>query len=853
MYLMQRKVLQLGILFLFITIFFTSLSAQIDNTGCIGGKWGVDAGLYSGTIEYGDGSPADTTATGSRDWFDGTSGSGIIEEAHTATLTTLLTSGGNPTYKERMTSGLSSITNGQILIDGIFARDYFGGTGHIDISSFETASKNGEDPAIWDIGQSNVLGKNDIIDVAGHMFRDGTDLTSDLWFVGLINRAEPGGSAYMDFEFFVEDVAVNAMPVPGDAGEGTFTSGGPDLGHTAFEFDAGGNITSVGDFIFNTSLINGGIEADVEMRLWVSRDDYNTITPMNFDWGTEFDGPFTGSPYGYASIVPKSGNEACGYVNLENENPSAPPWGTLNTKGHIYQTTYSDYSIVEVGVNMTSFGIDHASLLGADPCEFPINTFMVKTRASASFTAQLKDFAGPYTWGQPRVGAITLVTPEISCETPIITIYSDSDRDDIIYQWSTIDGNIIGTTTADSINVDKSGTYTLTATLPTGCDVQESKLSITINAISPPYQTPTATTTVSCTGSDGTIDLTVSGATPPYTYQWYKVPDGSTVIATDEDPTGLAPGDYWVLVSDNFTTPCTIMSDTFTVASETPVTYMVDSTDVDCNGSNTGSIDLTATGNPTITYQWSNGAITEDLTNLKAGTFTVTTTDGDGCEETRSVTITEPAMLTCSISNIQAVTTIGGSDGQFDLTISGGTINYAYDVLDAGSMSVSAGSITTDGGMSTITGLSYGVYSIAITDANGCTTTCAAFIYEPEICNDGIDNDGDGLSDCFDADCIPTTPGTITASTNPVCVGDTGVTYSIADTGADSYTWTVPTGATITAGQGTISITVNWVSNDGGQVCVIAVTDGCESASNCFDVTLNDVPSVPGSIILQGN
>ena len=52
---------------------------------------------------------------------------------------------------------LSSITHGQILLDALWARDEFGGTGYTDPTSFETASKNGEDPAIWDLLHGELL------------------------------------------------------------------------------------------------------------------------------------------------------------------------------------------------------------------------------------------------------------------------------------------------------------------------------------------------------------------------------------------------------------------------------------------------------------------------------------------------------------------------------------------------------------------------------------------------------------------------------------------------------------------------------------------------------------------------
>ena len=72
--------------------------SQIDNTGCIGAGFGVDAGLYSGIVEYGNGTPA----SGSADWFEGPNGRGTISTENTATLTSLLMAGGNPVYEQRM-------------------------------------------------------------------------------------------------------------------------------------------------------------------------------------------------------------------------------------------------------------------------------------------------------------------------------------------------------------------------------------------------------------------------------------------------------------------------------------------------------------------------------------------------------------------------------------------------------------------------------------------------------------------------------------------------------------------------------------------------------------------------------
>lgn len=827
------------VIFIFVLFCVThTVVAQIDNNGCVGANFGIDAGLYSGTIEYGDGSPS----TGTLDWFQGASGFGVIDEGQTAALTALLMAGGNPIYEARMNTSFSSIVNGQIRMEAMYARDYFGGSGYSDNTSFETASKNGQDPASWDIGQAQVLGKNDLIDVAGFMFRDGDNLISgipsDLWFVGLINRADPGGSAYMDFEFFVQDLQFTPNPVAGDPGEGNFSSGGPQMGHTAYQFDqTTGEITSVGDFIFNTSL-EGGVTPNVQLRLWVSYADYTNITPASgFTWGPDFDGAFNGSPYGYASIIPAV-NDICGIINLENQNPVAPPWGSLGTKSNTYITNYAEYSILEVGVNMTAIGIDHASLSGANPCAFPLNTFIVKSRASGAFSSGLKDFAGPYGW-KPQTNEAMVISsnPLISCDNTQVQLSVDPLRTDIQYTWTTVDGSIVSDPNLSTITVDEPGTYVLHSFLPTGCPMPDAEVVVSLDPAKPFLNAPTATTTVACNGIDGTIDITTSGGSPPYSFEWYEA-GNAAVISTVEDPIGLAPGDYYVIVTDAI--PCSITSSNFTVGTRVPTTITEAVTHVDCFGNNTGAIDITATGQSPFSYSWSNGSSLEDIAGLSGGDYTVITTDADGCTEQATFTVNEPAILSLSVIKTDE-TDPAIDDGTINLTVTGGTSGYTYD-WDFN------GAEDPDIDPEDLTGLAAGTYTVIVTDSNGCTAVISTTILEPEICFDGIDNDGDGLTDCLDPDCTVNPPGSITASENPVCVGDTGVTYTIVDIGADSYTWTVPDGATITAGQGTVQITVTWVSNIGGQICVIAITDGCESTPTCFTVQLNDVPPAAGTI-----
>jgi len=89
---------------------------------------------------------------------------------------------------------------------------------------------------------------------------------------------------------------------------------------------------------------------------------------------------------------------------------------------------------------------------------------------------------------------------------------------------------------------------------------------------------------------------------------------------------------------------------------------------------------------------------------------------------------------------------------------------------------------------------------------------------------------------------VPATPGPITGSAS-VCAGASGLTYSISPVaGATSYTWTVPPGASIIAGQGTTSITVNFGSTSGN--ITVAASNGCgTSAPSTLSVTVITAPT----------
>jgi concanavalin A-like lectin/glucanase superfamily protein/MBG domain-containing protein/type IX secretion system substrate protein/SprB-like repeat protein len=139
----------------------------------------------------------------------------------------------------------------------------------------------------------------------------------------------------------------------------------------------------------------------------------------------------------------------------------------------------------------------------------------------------------------------------------------------------------------------------------------------------------TTTTNNACNGAaDGAIDITVTGGDGNYTYAW------SNSTAT-EDATGLVAGTYTVTITDG--NSCSV-SLTETITEPTLIEVIASTTDVVAG--NDGAADITVTGGTgAYTFSWSNGADTEDLANVAAGTYTVTVTDENGCSVSQTVEV----------------------------------------------------------------------------------------------------------------------------------------------------------------------------------------------------------------------
>ena len=275
------------------------------------------------------------------------------------------------------------------------------------------------------------------------------------------------------------------------------------------------------------------------------------------------------------------------------------------------------------------------------------------------------------------------------------------------YLWSN------GITVNSLSNID-AGAYSLTITDTENCI---KVVNANVDDVNSPTITTQSVADVICYGSaNGSIAVSVSGGTSPYTYQWSN---GGTLNSISS----LSGGTYTVVVVDNL--GCT-SSQSIDVYEPSEINTILVKQNVNCNAGSDGNINLIVEGGTSpYSFNWNNGASTEDLINIVAGSYIVTITDANGCIASDNISVTQPANALSASANITAVVCNGDENGKIDLSVNFGTPTYGYQW--------SSGQQSQD-----IDNLQAGTYDVTITDANNCFISHTYTVSEPQVLSASI-------------------------------------------------------------------------------------------------------------------
>jgi PKD repeat protein len=413
------------------------------------------------------------------------------------------------------------------------------------------------------------------------------------------------------------------------------------------------------------------------------------------------------------------------------------------------------------GGNPASSADQNPLVTYAAPGTYPVTLRVFNTFGSDSFT--VVDYVTVYS-----IPGVSFAAQNVSCygwnNGSIVASISNATAP-FAFSWSN------GATTADIQNLSPSA-YSVSVTDANGCSASSQTSISEPDSLSVSYSKIDS----DCGQNTGEIILSVTGGTMPYQYLWNN-------NATTNSLSNVPAGNYEAIVSDSYN--CTYAVEIEITNPDAPV-FIITSSDVSCFGGNNGAVSVATTGGtPPYSYSWSNGATSDSLNGLNAGPYLLTVTDDRGCFAFGSVAVEQPDSLELdfAITNVLCkqktgivnVSVTSGGVPPFTFNWSNGFLGNPNSLLEPGTYTVtvtdSSGCftiaiatvtridtfrinttsvadhvVTPDGDgeatvtmlngtppfvilwsdgqtTATATGLSAGVYTVNVEDANGCEAT----------------------------------------------------------------------------------------------------------------------------------
>ena len=518
------------------------------------------------------------------------------------------------------------------------------------------------------------------------------------------------------------------------------------------------------------------------------------------------------------NVTGGSGNYSYGWVN----GPSTPTWSGLGA---------GTYTVIVNDIdNPGQLCFTNVSL--TEPAPLTVVVFNITPPScneipDGSGTAILSGAVGTtnYVWGNGETGftAIQLTTgsnqltvtdansctfdttfninvptpiyPEVTvtnelcqgnCDGEVISNPLGGNGNPYNFVWEDAGNNIISNvSSANNLCV---GTYQVSVTDFKGCS---GDTVVVVGTPTPISILPGASSNATCSyNCDGSSEVSISGGSPPYVgIEWFQglIGGGTNTGLTGLTNNQLCPDtDYYVKVTDNGGCEQFYQITPITSASAIDINTDTATTNLGCNGINDGLIFVSLSGgNSALTPTWTtliagSGIIAgdEDQTGLGQGKYKIVVEDNIGCKDSAEYTINEPLAI-ISDGTVTNIGCSGGSDGQIQLNLSGGTGTLISSWIS------SAVGFTDPGTYDIGPPLDSGTYSLSITDDNNCTYDTTFTIIEPgPIYANGLKTD---------VGCFGNADGTI--NLNP---SNNGTLCGTATEGGDIIL-TAPTGAVFTS------------------------------------------------------
>lgn len=405
----------------------------------------------------------------------------------------------------------------------------------------------------------------------------------------------------------------------------------------------------------------------------------------------------------------------------------------------------------------------------ANATAVPIGTYVVTVTDALLCTATVSAIVAA-----PTALTASTTKTDVLCfgaNTGTATVTAIGGTSGYTYNWNNTPAQTTSTATAlSAIN------YIVTVTDANNCTATANAV---INQPASALLLSEIHTDILCFGdATGSANVTATGGTPGYTYSWNTTPVQTSsfinsVIAATYSVTVIDANNCFVTVTSIISQPPSAVSVTASLSA--PL----------CFGQPSASATATATGGTTgYNYSWNTTPVqnTQNISNIPAGSYTVTATDANSCTATSTIVVaTPPTTLTVTTTPVN-VLCFGDATGSVTANASGSYGNYSYN-WNSNPVQTTA----------TASQLIAGTYNVTVTDIQGCTATATDIVTQPA-----------------------TALSISTAKTDVLCFGDaTGNATVTANggTGAYNYAWntapqhTTTTATALIAGNYTVTVT----------------------------------------------